>query len=222
MEKMSARIIARLNELNLTKTDLWKGVGVSSGAVTHWLNGAKLSGQNLIKVSKLLRVNPVWLETGRGPKHGDDRKLNEITVTDDSEYVGIKRVDFKISAGVSGFAVDYFDGERSPIFFRRDWLDKQGYDPLKLYALPVSGESMQTSLYPGDMVVINTDDTKAIDGEVYAINFDGELVIKRMHREHGDWYISSDNTDKRRFPNKLCHENCFVIGKVIYKQSERI
>jgi phage repressor protein C with HTH and peptisase S24 domain len=219
---MANRITATLAELGLTKSDLWKGVGVSSGAVTHWLNGGKLSGENLIKVSKLLRVNPVWLETGKGSKHGDERKPEEITVDDDSDYVGIKRVDLKISAGVSGYAIEYFDGERSPIFFRKDWLEKNNYEASKLFAIPVTGESMIPSLYPEDMIVANGMDTAPLDGEVYAVNYDGELVIKRMHREQGAWYLSSDNADKRRFPNKVCHESCFIIGRVIYKQSERI
>jgi phage repressor protein C with HTH and peptisase S24 domain len=219
---MATRINAVLNERGMSKTDLWKGVGVSSGAVSHWLNGGKLSGENLVKVSKVLRVNPVWLETGKGVKDGENRKLEEITVNDESEYVGIKRVDFKISAGVSGFAIEYYDGERSPIFFRRDWIEKNGYDQEKLFAMPVSGESMIPTLYPDDMIVGNAADTKRVEGEVYAVNYDGELVIKRLHREAGQWFLSSDNPDKRRFANKLCHENSFIIGRIIYKQSERI
>ena len=140
----------------------------------------------------------------------------------DSDFVGIRKVDFKISAGVSGYAIEYLDGDKAPIFFRRDWLDRKGYSPNRLTAIPVKGESMETSLFEGDLVVINLDDTKPLDGEVFACNYEGELVIKRMIREAGVWYLASDNTDKRRFPNKVCHDDCFIIGRIIYKQSERI
>lgn len=149
-------------------------------------------------------------------------RQSEPVLKGDPNFVAIRRVDFKISAGISGYAVDYLNGDRAPIFFRKDWLEKKKLNPNKLYAIPVRGESMETSLFEGDLVVINGDETNPIDGEVYAVNYEGELVIKRMHREAGLWYLASDNTDKRRFPNKVCQENCFIIGRIIYKQSERI
>jgi phage repressor protein C with HTH and peptisase S24 domain len=159
------------------------------------------------------KPRPMFSRTGRMPL---------VEIDEQSEFVAIKRVDLKISAGISGYSIDYIDGERSPIFFRRDWLEKNGYEADKLFAIPVGGESMIPTLYPDDMVVGNAADTKQMEGEVYAVNYEGELVIKRLHREAGQWFLSSDNADKRRFANKLCHENCFIIGRIIYKQSERI
>jgi phage repressor protein C with HTH and peptisase S24 domain len=139
-----------------------------------------------------------------------------------SEYVAISRVEFKLSAGIKGFAIEPLNGENAPIFFRKDWLDKRGYDPKHLHAIEVTGSSMEPSLFEGDLVVVNTKDIKPVDGEVFAANFEGELVVKRLIREAGKWWLSSDNADKRRFPNKLCDENCFVLGRIIFKQSERI
>lgn len=147
---------------------------------------------------------------------------NSQAIDSDIDHIAIKRVDLKISAGISGFGVEYLNGERSPIFFRRDWIEKKGFNPDKLHAIAVSGESMEPSLYDGDLVVINTDEQKPVDGEVFAANYEGEVVIKRLIREAGQWFLSSDNPDKRRYPNKLCHEHCFIIGRIIYKQSERI
>lgn len=49
-------------EPRLTKTDIWKAADASSGAATHWFNGA--NGMDLVtcvKVSRVLRVNPFWL-----------------------------------------------------------------------------------------------------------------------------------------------------------------
>lgn len=222
MEKLAVRIESRRIELGLSKTDVWKGAGVSSGAYSHWMNGGALKGETLIKVSKILKISPAWLETGKGAKHPNQSGKNIIEIDDDSEFFAIKRVDLKISAGISGYAVEYLNGERSPIFFRRDWIEKNGYDADQLHAIAVKGESMETSLHGGDLVVINTADTKHLDGEVYAINYEGELVIKRMHREAGEWFLSSDNPNKRRFPNKICHEETLIIGRIIYKQSEKI
>lgn len=174
------------------------------------------SGSSIPEFLKETKLKAGYTGTPRAPSG------SHIVVGEDSDYVAIKRVDFKISAGISGYAVEYLNGERAPIFFRKDWVEKRGYKPEKLHAVPVSGESMEYSLFDGDLVVINTDETKPVDGEVFAANYEGELVIKRMVREAGQWYLSSDNPDKRRFPNKLCHDQCYVIGRIIYKQSERI
>lgn len=142
-----------------------------------------------------------------------------------SEHPGLKevpRVKFKLSAGVSGYAVEPEEGNGKPIFFREDWFKTNGYDPTKLFAVLVSGQSMETSLWDGDLVVINTADTKPHDGDVYAINYEGELVIKRMRRDFGQWLATSDNTDQRRYAPKRCSEDVKIIGRVVYKQSERI
>jgi len=55
-------------EKGLSKTDVWKRAGLSSGAYSHWMNGGTLKGENLIKVARILGVSPIWLETGKGNK----------------------------------------------------------------------------------------------------------------------------------------------------------
>jgi phage repressor protein C with HTH and peptisase S24 domain len=82
---------------------------------------------------------------------------------------------------------------------------------------------METNLHEGDMVVVNTADTEPKDGEVFAVNYEGEPVIKRLARDRGTWWLASDNQDKGRYPNKECVEgSCIIVGRVIHKQSERI
>ena len=80
---------------------------------------------------------------------------------------------------------------------------------------------METSLYEDDLVVIIVDESKPIDGDVFAVNYEGQVVIKRLIRQAGNWYLFSDNQDKRKYADKICHKNCIMIGKVIYKQSEK-
>lgn len=138
------------------------------------------------------------------------------------DLLEVQRVKFKLSAGVSGFAVEQEEGNGRPIFFRRDWFDHHGYRPECLFAVRVTGDSMEPSLWGGDLVVINTADATPIDGEVFALNYEGELVIKRLRRDDGQWFADSDNADQRRFKPKRCAEDVKIIGKAIYRQGERI
>ncbi|HWU35444.1 MAG TPA: S24 family peptidase [Methylovorus sp.] len=220
VSNIGARIEAERQALGLSKTDVWKGAGVSSGMYSQWMNGSEPKGLTLVLLAKLLNVNEKWLATGKGEKHpGAGASSNEL---DEDEFVPIRRVDFKVSAGVSGYVVEYLNGEKAPIYFRRDWISSRGYDADHLHAIEVSGQSMEPSLWDGDMVVVNTADQRMVDGEVYAFNYEGESVVKRLKRFGGQWFMSSDNSDKTRYPDKLCDGGCQIIGRVVHKQSERI
>ncbi len=82
---------------------------------------------------------------------------------------------------------------------------------------------MEPALYAGDVVVINTADREPKDGQVFAVNYEGEDVVKRMMRDTGEWWLHSDNADQRRYPRKMCRGNeCLILGKIVYKQSENI
>jgi phage repressor protein C with HTH and peptisase S24 domain len=160
----------------------------------------------------------MWLSTGKGQRTSKIEKTIDV----DSDFVAIKRVNFKLSAGISGYEVEYLNGHRAPIFFRRDWLVTRHLNASSLFAVEVSGQSMEPSLFEGDLAVVNAEDTTPIDGEVFAANYEGELVIKRMLRNNGEWFLSSDNSDKRRYSDKRCDEQTSIIGRIIHKQSERI
>ena len=71
-------------------------------------------------------------------------------------------------------------------------------------------------------MIVNTAQTQPKDGVVFAVNYEGEMVIKRLIRDDGQWWLSSDNPDQRRYPRKVCHEGVKLIGEVVHKQSERI
>jgi phage repressor protein C with HTH and peptisase S24 domain len=159
---------------------------------------------------------------GNKPVIGEIFKSTEISLVNNPDYPAIRRVRFKLSAGASGFAVEYDQGEGVPMVFGSAWYAKRGLTPDKLFAVSVSNGSMEPGLHHGDTVVVNTESIDPKDGYVFAVNYEGELVIKRMIRDAGDWWLSSDNVDQRRYPRKLCGEGVFLIGEIVQKQSERI
>ncbi len=164
-------------------------------------------------------VDALWLANGKGQMRPSKQA---IEINEHSEYTAIKRVKFKLSAGVSGYEVEYLNGHRAPIFLPRDWVTARGFDAEQLFAVEVQGQSMEPSLFSGDLVVVNTADQVPTDGEAFAANYEGELVVKRLVRNNGDWFLYSDNQDKRRFPDKRCDERTSLIGRIVWKQGERI
>ena len=202
------------------KTALAKACGVSSGAVTQWFTGQvqTLKAFTAISAASYLGVEPLWLTEGRGPMRRDNAQQPQPSEPG-LEFVQVDCVSLKVSAGITGFQVEHHERNGPPIFFRADWMSLKGYRADKLFALRVSGDSMEPNLWDGDLVVFNSVDATPRDGDVFVVNYEGEVVIKRLSRDAGEWWLTSDNP---RHKPKRCDEYAEIIGRVIYKQSERI
>lgn len=211
--------------------DLARACRVKPPSVADWLNGRtkRLEGENLYLAAKFFKCDPLWLATGNGQafpgslSSTSSSTKQPIDLENNPNFPAIRRVQLNLQAGILGYSIDLLEDDGRPIYFSADWLIARGYKPENLIALKVAGESMEPGLHSGDMVVINTADTTPSDGHVFAINYEGEPVIKRMVRDVGSWWLHSDNLDQRRFSKKECvGQGCLVIGKVIHKQSEHI
>lgn len=217
----SQRIRQLRDQRGLSQLSLALKAGVTQGTISQLENNPSQGSKYLAAIARALDVSVDWLETGKGPMERPPKV--PIDPSESDQFIAIRKVAFRISAGIAGFAVDYLDSDDGgPLFFQRSWFEARGFDPDKLFALKVRGASMEPTLSDGDHVVINTADVTPTDGDVFACNYEGEFVIKRVIRDSGDWWLSSDNMDSRRFPRKRCDERTFIIGRVVHRQSERI
>lgn len=200
----------------LTQQQVADLFGIKTASVSEWESGkSSPSTEKLVRLARAL-----------GCQVSDLFERSNVAAVDladpDGDAISIRQAKLKLSAGVSGFAIEYEAGEGQPVFFRKDWMDRNGYKPEKLLAVKVAGVSMEPGLYDGDMVVVNLSDNQPQDGVAFAVNYEGELVIKRLLRDNGEWWLTSDNPDKRRFANKRCSDGVHLIGRVIHKQSSVI
>ena len=210
--------IARAHEIQ-GPAALARRLGETEQTVTNW-GSRGVSKQGAMKAQAEFGVSANWLLTGIGPKFvtgGEEPAL--IDLDNNPEYPAIRRVRFKLSAGASGYGVEYREDEGSPIVFQRDWYASKGFKPGKLFAVRVTNHSMEPKYHDGDTVVVNTESKAPKDGIAFAVNYEGELVIKRLIRDAGQWWLSSDNPDQRKYPRKVCDENCEIIGEIVLIQS---
>lgn len=150
---------------------------------------------------------------------------SQVVVAEDGDpdFYQIQKVKLELQAGVTGFQTipDIYDGSRLSV--AKNWVDRNGYSPKRLIALSVKGESMEPNLFQGDQVIVNTADTKMEDGAVFAVNYEGEAVIKRIVRDRGEWWLASDNPDQRKYHRKSCRNGeCIIIGRVVRRETDRI
>lgn len=233
--EFARRLHKAMADANISVSDIKKALGVTYEMARRYSLGIAMPRQEKIEqLANLVKSTPAFLAYGtEGPlfskKASDDgvgAPRPVIAVSDDDEIPGvarIRRVKLQLSAGIAGFAVDPVDGDAASILLPQWWLDQRGYKRELLLATDVKGRSMEPTLYEGDTVVINTADTKLTDGDVFAINYEGEGVVKRASKDMGSWWLTSDNPDQRRYPKKQCaNDGCIVVGRIVWRQSEHI
>lgn len=227
-----------LSELGVDQVEFGRLAGASKSVVSQWLSGGikSINPKFAYSIEKNCGYSAQWVMTGDGEKKLSlplaDTQISSpgaqslgptlINLTEHPDLCPIKRVNFKLAAGVHGYALEVDNGDAAPVFFRKDWIKMNGYNAERLVAFRVKGQSMEPSLWDGDLVVVNLADTKPYDGDVYAVSYEGEPGVKRLRRDAGEWWLASDNADQRKFSPKRCTEDVEILGRVIYKQSERI
>lgn len=223
MKSLAERLAWARNNQNLSQAALAKLSGVAQSSIGNLESGIRFSSKRIAHIAAALGVNMLWLAEGVGSPESTQEFRQVKALPNDYQKVAIPRVTLKLSAGVTGFQTepDYSDGGTFLVDPR--WLEENNFNPKKLIAIEVKGESMEPALYAGDTVIINTHDKHLTDGTVFAMNYEGEAVVKRLTRDAGNWWLSSDNADQRRFHRKVCQgDGCIVIGKVVKREGNKI
>lgn len=220
------RITQARTAKSIKKVDLAKQLGVSPATITQWESGVtkEIKGANLTNLCAALGVEPGWLLNGDG--NGElaralmpGARRVEAVDDEDHSFYKIPLVRLKLQAGITGYQTepDYHEGGSTVV--PRQWADSMEFNPQRLIAMQVKGESMEPTFYAGDTVIINLNDTKLSDNHVYAVNYEGEAVIKRFVRDIGQWWLVSDNSDQRKYHRKQCRGvECIVVGRVVRRE----
>lgn len=235
MEEWKQRLAAARTAKGMSKSEFAKAVRISAPTATDWEKSVadggikEISGIRLTKVCEVLGIDPTWLLHGKGagpskapsPDRIDDLKPVLAADPESPTFVHIPKVRLLVSAGVSGFGVEPepYDGTTATV--PADWLRRRQLRAENLIAIRVRGRSMEPTFNEGDTVFINKKDTEPFDGAVFVINYEGEDVIKRLSRDAGDWWLTSDNPNQQQFHRKLCRgAECIIIGRVVRSERE--
>ena len=203
----------------------------NSQTVKNWEERG-MSNAGMVAAS-MKGINPAWLQTGLGRALIDRHPTVPASSVDDynaSEIVGIHVSGIVHADGVGNVQVGQVGNEET-VFFRAAWLEKRGLTAINFSGFTMLGRGMEPTLYEGDIVFLNHEETTPVDGEVFVVGVffrDNkgvervEGVVKRLMKRGGSWYMHSDNLDQNRYPPVPLDEHCFIIGRVVYRQSERI
>lgn len=106
------------------------------------------------------------------------------------------------------------------LVFKKEWIHSElRTNPAHLYLIYVEGESMEPSLRPGDVILVDHSDNTANRDAIYVLRLDGALLVKRLQRLPGKKIkVSSDNPAYESFEIDLAKTNddLAIIGRVVW------
>lgn len=212
---------ARKN-VGLTQAQVAEAVGMSQPAYQALESGKNTKSSFIPKIAECLKVDTFWLIDGKQKtnfnnfnmqdfmnKHGLAKKdessfnINEmydpvIAEEDDERFIWIDVVDVSFSCG-TGEAIDFhFDVINGRQPFSPEYFIRKGINPKAVKIILAKGDSMADLIHDNDMVAIDFSQIDIIDGQIYAVYFEGEGMIKQIFKEEGGKLILHSLNPKYR------------------------
>lgn len=184
---------------NSSFTDFSKKTGLPRTTLNSYANNqTSPTLEKLAKIAETTGASVEWLASGELP--------NE-------DMISVPQYDLRVSAGYGAYVE--MENPIAEFKFHVDWLRMQGLHGKKLSIVPVMGDSMEPTLYDGDLILIRHDESK--DG-ICVLRVNGEVLVKRIQHDFADnsYLITSDN--ERYKPIQLTSEfkgDFAIVGQVV-------
>jgi len=207
----------RAKALKITQDDIAEWLGVTRGAVGHYLAGRREPTlEQLKKVAAGLRLTMSEL-LGEVPTAGlNVRERSPDEALDDDEVL-IKETRVKFSAGPGHKPTFELIEESEPASYRRSWFQKERLNPTRCIRYRVTNDSQEPFLFSGDSILVNLDETRVMDGKTYALRYGDELRVKKLYKRVNGLTLESWN-DKLYPPETLSpdqvDDHITIIGRV--------
>lgn len=199
-----------------------RAVGVTQPSLVRWIKGeADPTRTNLMKIASATGVSIEWLMLGTDTSATNETHPNEYNEnTEDNELMD--EYDFIIGYNVQAAAGNgIINGDAKPsrkLAFRKRWLHYRRFNAKDLVLIWAKGDSMYPTIQDNDTLVVNTVRKTPIDGRIYVIRRDAELLVKRVQLIPSGLRLISDNKDMYA-PVDLVESdllNFEVVGQVVH------
>ena len=210
---LPARLTERMDELEITATELAAQVDISKQAISSYCTGVRSPKKPTIEsLSRALRVNPLWLlgydvskeaETSFLPFPSSQPLPDNIIPLPKPHYIPLVGT---IACGEPLLAEENLDGVVPiPEYIHAD------------FGLRCKGDSMVGArILDGDIVCIRQQ-PDVEDGEIAAVLIDGEATLKRVYKIPGRLQLRPENP---AFPvleyTGAELEQVHILGKAVY------
>ncbi|MGF6136704.1 phage repressor protein C with HTH and peptisase S24 domain [Pseudomonas laurylsulfatiphila] len=209
---VSTVLRALLDRHGISPTELHRRTGVPQSTLSRILSGKIVdpSDKHISKIAEYFCVSTDQLRgradvvpaanAGRAPVHSE---LKDISLWDDDTPVDDDEVsvpflrEVELAAGSGRFVIE--ESERSSLRFGKRSLRHNGVQFDQAKCVTVRGNSMLPVLRDGATVGVNAGKCgigDIVDGDLYAINHNGQLRVKQLYRLPTGIRLRSFNRDE--------------------------
>ncbi len=156
-----------------------------------------------------LGVDAYWLTTGNSEDSFRESDVFSPTVVNNDaadQYVWIEVVEASFSCGTGESIEFHFDAINGKIPFPASFFKEKRVAQECMRIIKAKGDSMTDYIKDGDLVGIDISQTEVIDGEIYAVYFAGEGMIKQIFKEADGSLILHSLNEKFR-DRRVTEEN---------------
>jgi phage repressor protein C with HTH and peptisase S24 domain len=226
------RFRALLRLANITTSGFAEFLNTAPQNVHNWYTRG-VPAHCMEEVAIRLSVNREWLKTGEGQKDARHLRLHDETGnTFDAQairgvYTVIEPTDvelplYKETATAAGSNKTHvIEDPNQSIRLPRDHLDSLEIKHADAICAHMIGNSMAEKIEDGSILAIDRGLTQIVDGEIYAIEHDGMLRIKYLHRVPGNAirmrsHNSNEHPDEIFRAAQIEEQNIRVLGWVFW------
>lgn len=135
----------------------------------------------------------------------------------DENRVWIDRYDYHFSAGTG--LIQWEIREKKALPFDVGFFKALGSRPKDCKLLTVRGDSMEPFLFNRDMMMVDSTKVNVRDGQVYAIYFEDEPLVKQVFKQVGGGIMLHSYNGK--YPDRIVPAESMelikIVGEVIYR-----
>lgn len=238
MQKRNVSTVLRalLDQHGISPTELHRRTGVPQSTLSRILGGkiADPSDKHISKIAEYFRMSTDQLRGRadlaaftapvRGPVHPE---LKDISLWDDDTPVDDDEVsvpflrEVELAAGSGRFVIE--ESERASLRFGKRSLRHNGVQFDQAKCVTVRGNSMLPVLRDGATVGVNAAKCAIgdiVDGDLYAINHNGQLRVKQLYRLPTGIRLRSFNRDEHPDEDysfqEVQEEQIVILGHVFW------
>lgn len=216
MSDFAGNILLYRGKLGLTRAAFADPLGVSPDKIKHIETGKQRADHEILAaIRTVYGVDLNALLTG---DIGDDPE----TIIDPS-FVMVPRYTVSASAGNSASFVSE-EMDISYYAFSQDWINRRHLNASELQIVNVRGDSMEPTLYDGDLILLDRSQDQAADGHTFVVRLWDEHVVKHVQRV-GEKTISLISANKVYPPREIeliegDNTDFQIIGRVVASMHE--
>jgi SOS-response transcriptional repressor LexA len=213
MNSWATRIKSRMKEMGITQEMLANKMGMTRGAITHYLAGRRVPPlRQFQKLAAILKADPAWLQFGT---HSESKLNKKIGAKNENKEENKNRIPLLSWEQVS----EFIGSTKIAEHMVKEYLPRFYADQSRWYALRIKGDAMTSplgnsrSFHEGDVIIVDPEKNATHGNYVIALLPNSkEATFKQYVIDGGVKYLKPLNP---QYPITKIDDSAHICGVVV-------